>query len=80
MDKLYTTQQIAEMYSNITPSTITENWIPKGLKYIRGKRNSYLYKLKWVDEFIEQMANEKIEGVNNQLSKNRIKKCEYKIV
>lgn len=80
MDKLYTTQEIAEMCSNITPSTITEIWIPKGLKHIRGKRNSYLYRLKWVDEFIEQMANEQVEGFNSPRNKNKIKRCEYKIV
>lgn len=80
MDKLYTTQQITEIYSNITPSTITEIWIPKGLKHIRGKRKGYLYKLKWVDEFIEQMANEQIESVDIKLSKSKIKRCDYKIV
>ncbi len=38
---LYTTQQIAEMYSSsektVSPYMITHTWIPNGLKHIRGK-------------------------------------------
>ncbi len=54
---LYSTKEIAEMYGgenrNITPYTITQTWIPLGLKHIRGKANSYLFKKEWVEEFLE---------------------------
>ena len=54
---LYSTKEIAEMYGgenrNITPYTITQTWIPLGLKHIRGKANSYLFKKEGVEEFLE---------------------------
>lgn len=54
---LYSTKEIAQMYGgenkNITPYTITQTWIPLGLKHIRGKANSYLFKKEWVEEFLE---------------------------
>lgn len=54
---LYSTKEIAEMYGgenkNVTPYTITQTWIPLGLKHIRGKANSYLFKKEWVEEFLE---------------------------
>lgn len=53
---LHTTQQIAEKYG-VTPYTITHNWIPKGLRHIPGARKSYLYKLEWVEEFLENQAD-----------------------
>lgn len=57
---LYTTQQIAQMYSgengNITPIMITRTWNYEGLKHIKGKGNGFLYKKEWVDEFLENKA------------------------
>lgn len=58
--ELYTTQQIAEMYSgkegNITSYMITQNWIPKGLKHIRGKGKGFLFKKEWIEEFLEMQT------------------------
>lgn len=84
---LYTTKQIAEMLSgeenNITPYIITHNWIPKGLKHIRGKGTGFLYKKEWVEEFIEQQAEmatatiEQQKGISAfapQKSKEQIRK------
>lgn len=57
---LYTTKEIAEMYGgenkNVTPYMITHTWIPKGLKYIKGKGNSYLFKKEWVEQYIEEQT------------------------
>lgn len=73
---LYTTKQIAEMFSgkenNITTYTITHNWIPKGLKHIRGKGTGFLYKKEWVEEFIEQQAEIAIPIPQN--SKKQVRK------
>ena len=60
---LYTTEQIAQMYSgegnNVTPYMITHTWIPNGLKHIRGKGKAYLYKPEWVEEYLEGQAMER---------------------
>ena len=60
---LYTTEQIAEMYSgkenNVTTYMITHTWIANGLKHIRGKGSGYLYKKEWVEEYLEGQAEEK---------------------
>lgn len=57
---LFTTEEISRMYSSknnsVTPYMITHTWIPNGLKHIRGKRNSYLYKKEWVEEYLEEQA------------------------
>ena len=88
---LYTTKQIAEMYSgkagNVTPYMITHTWITNGLKHIKGKGNSFLYKKEWVDEFlenkaiIEAMENIKPEKAilyhNGKLDKKLIADLEY---
>lgn len=52
MKKLYTSKQIAEMYG-VSPYTVSNNWAKKGLKHIRGAGNSFLYKIKWVEEYIQ---------------------------
>lgn len=61
MSELYTTKEIADRYGgaqkNITPYMITQNWIPNGLKHIRGKGKGYLFKLEWVEEHLERMAS-----------------------
>jgi len=88
---LYTTQQIAKMYSgkygNVTPIMITRTWNHEGLKHIKGKRNGFLYKKEWVDEFIENkatiQATEKIHSTkmifyrNGKLDKKMIEHLEY---
>ncbi len=55
---LYTTKEIAKLYGgeqqNVTPYMITHTWIPNGLKYIKGKRQSYLFKLEWVEQYLEE--------------------------
>lgn len=57
---LYTTKQIAEMYSgenkNVTASMITCTWNHEGLKHIKGKGKGFLYKKEWVDEFLENAS------------------------
>lgn len=59
---LYTTQEIAEMYSSpgskITPYMVTQTWIKNGLKYIRGKGKGFLFKKEWVEEYLEVQANQ----------------------
>lgn len=69
--RFYTTEEIAKIY-NVAPYTVTQNWVKKGLKYIRGKKNSYLYKLAWVEEYIEQVTMQKVENIDN------VKKINFK--
>ena len=53
-DTLYTTQEIAEKY-NVSSWTVSQIWVKKqGLKCKRGRPNRF--KLKWVDDFLEQQA------------------------
>ncbi len=61
--KLYTAKEISEkeIYGPkeiITPYKITQNWVKKGLKFIRGTRREMLFKLEWIDEFLESQAVE----------------------
>ncbi len=60
MEKLYTGKQIAEMYG-VSPYTVSNNWAKKGLKHISGAGKSFLYKIKWVEEYIQSQIIE-----NNQ--------------
>lgn len=66
---LYTAKQIAEIYGgnsrNITTYTVTQQWIKKGLKHIRGKGNSYLFKIEWVEEFLEKQVIEQQDTKNS---------------
>lgn len=62
MEKLLTTKQIAEEYG-VTPYTITQNWCNKGLKFIRGK-NSLLFKISWVEKFLEEEADRQSKSKN----------------
>ena len=84
---LYTTQEIAKRYSSeeniISAYMITHSWIPKGLKHIRGKKNSYLYKLEWVDEFLETQAIinlPKAERKRKTIIRKLPKNCNLKVV
>lgn len=69
---LFTTKEIAEIYGgenkNVTPYMITHTWIPNGLKYIRGKGNSFLFKREWVEQYIEEQTI--IRENNNSKMKN----------
>ena len=71
---LFTTKEIAEIYGgenkNVTPYMITHTWIPNGLKYIRGKGNSFLFKKEWVEQYIEEQT---IIRTNNNLKVKNIK-------
>ncbi len=76
---LYTTKQIAEMYSSseseVTPYMITQTWIKNGLKYIKGKGHAYLYKKEWVEEYLEKNAIQNMVTFDFQEnSKSRFKK------
>ena len=53
--KLYTSKEISTIY-NVPIYTITHSWIPKGLKRIRGTKKGYLFKLEWIDEYLENEA------------------------
>lgn len=56
--------------------------LTSGLKHIRGPHNTYLYKIQWVEEYLENQANLnevkekqfKIENINKV--KKRINKCD----
>ncbi len=79
--RLYTTKQIAEIY-NVSPCTITQNWIKQGLRHKRGPRNSYVYRLEWVDEFIEETSIVRTDEQNEcsfkvRKTKNSNKKIQF---
>lgn len=69
--RLYTAEEIAKIY-NVTKYTVTQNWSKKGLKHIRGKKKSFLYRLEWVEEYIEQAIMQKAENIDN------VKKINFK--
>lgn len=56
-ENLYTTEEIAKIY-NVSSWTITQKWIKKGLKCIEGRPNRF--KRRWVDDFLENLAEESI--------------------
>lgn len=53
MEKLLTTDEVAEMYG-VSSYTITQNWCNKGLKHIKSK--TFMFKQKWVDDYLEEEA------------------------
>ena len=85
---LYTGKQIAERFST-DEVLLTENnirkWANKGLKHLRGPHNTFLYKIEWVEEFIEVQANESINNLkvknfviqSNNKKKKKINNCDY---
>lgn len=86
---LYTTEQIAEMYGgedkNVTPYMITHTWVQKGLKHIKGKGSSFLYKTEWVDEYLEEQAEmctvqrlDNVQGLSRKKSSKSPKKSNLK--
>lgn len=82
MKLLYTTKEIAEIYGgekqNVTPYMITHTWIPNGLKKIKGKGNSYLFKKEWVEQYIEEQTQKEEISKNNMIIKKNTRKvtCE----
>lgn len=79
---LLSTSQIAEKY-NVSSYTVTQNWVANGLKHIKGAKNSFLYKVEWVDEFLEQLAFLNIKNkTQNNIPKNKrhlVKNCVYQV-
>lgn len=78
---LYTTQEIAEIYSSpqnkITPYVITQTWIKNGLKCIRGKGKGYLFKKEWVEDYLENQATSKVKKIEQHSTykkRNNLKK------
>lgn len=68
-DRLYTSEEIAERY-NVSPYTITQNWIKKGLKHMKGRGKGFLYKKEWIDEYIEnQIMQNTIDDENVKIKK-----------
>ena len=64
---LYTAKQISDMEifgpkEIITPYKITQNSGKKGLKFVRGTKKEMLFKLEWINEYIENEA--KINQIN----------------
>lgn len=81
---LYTAEEIAERYGgknkNITPYTVTQQWVKKGLKHIRGKGKAYLFKIEWVEQFLEEQATiVQNKGNNTKFSINRTKAINKKL-
>jgi len=85
---LYTGKEIAEKYSTETIKLTEKNirsWANKGLKHIRGPHNNFLYKLEWVDEYLEEQAtiNSNTSKANTFLEKKKehkrktINKCDF---
>ncbi len=54
--RLLTTEDVAARYG-VSEYTITQKWIPNGLKYFPFR--PFKFKLEWVEEFIEKQAEEK---------------------
>lgn len=83
MDKLYTTKEIAEKY-RVSPYMITHTWIKNGLKHIKGGRNSFLYKLAWVEEYLDNNIIELTSNLEDvkikRVVSNRKKKCTTMVV
>ena len=52
-DTLFTTSEIAEMY-HTSEYTITQRWIPKGLKYMPSK--PFRFRKEWIEDYIEEQA------------------------
>lgn len=62
IEKLLTTEEVARSYG-VTPYTVTQNWCNKGLKFLRGK-NTFLFKEKWVDNFLEEQSETESKNRN----------------
>ena len=72
---LYTAEQISNMElfgpkNFITTYKITQNWAKDGLKFVRGSKKQMLFKLKWIDEYLEQKAEENRKVDTKVVNKN----------
>lgn len=83
---LFTTEEISKMYSSpgnsVSEYMITHTWIPNGLRHIRGKRNSYLYKKEWIEEFLESQSIQNIsnnKNIKKPIVRKMTKNCTYKV-
>lgn len=82
--RLYTSEEISEIYG-VSPYTITQNWVRKGLKHMPGKGNGFMYQKKWIDEYIESQVIQNIpENENTKIkriksSRNKKLKVNYVI-
>lgn len=54
--RLLTTEDVAARYG-VSEYTITQKWIPNGLKYFPFR--PFRFKLEWVEDYIEKQAEEK---------------------
>lgn len=72
MEKLYNTQEIADMYG-VSAHTVTTNWCNKGLKFIRSN-HYFLFKLEWVESFLEKLGEENANQRNVKQANIRINK------
>lgn len=78
MEKLLTTEQVAKIF-DVSESTVTKNFIQKGLKYIEIGSRDYRYELKDVIEFIETIKKQKVEQID-EFKIARIRSKKMKIV
>lgn len=70
--KLYKTSEVAQIYG-VSSYTITHNWVPKGLPYLKGSKKGFLFDLEDVAKFIERQKNIRTESVQIDKNKSTIK-------
>ena len=75
-DYLYTAKEISEMEvfgpkKIITPYKITQNWVKNGLKFVKGTKKQMLFKLAWIDEYLETEARNNSKKVISLQETNR---------
>ena len=73
---LYTAEEISNMEifgpkNLITSWKITQNWVRDGLKFIRGTKRQMLFKLEWIDEYLEKKAEENRKKVDTKVEINQ---------
>lgn len=75
MQSLLTTKEVAE-YFRVTEDTVTQKFIPKGLKYFPASSKDYRYNEKDILEFEEQLkkqTQQKVEVFNQTKRLNDLK-------
>lgn len=80
----YTGKEIAEQYSTkeveITENTV-RRWANNGLKHMTGKKGIYLYRKEWVEEYIENEAEKKVNlQTLSEIKPKKIPKAKSKLV
>lgn len=82
-DTLYTTKEISKKYK-VSPYMIIHTWVKNGLKHFKGGRNSFLYKLEWVEEYVNNntiQLNKNLNDINiKKVNINKKKKCNTMVV